>query len=87
MLVNFLIVGTAFQNNSDAGRTYNCFWSDTQDGPLSNGTTVEPGAVHTYSASVIWKMDGGEPLGLVQAEPAIVSGLIWDVALPNATAA
>jgi hypothetical protein len=41
--------------SSDAGRTYNCFWSDTQDGPLSNGTTVEPGAVHTYSASVIWK--------------------------------
>jgi hypothetical protein len=26
-----------------------------QAGPLSNGTTVEPGAAHTYSAAVIWK--------------------------------
>ncbi|WJX12731.1 hypothetical protein P8452_03193 [Trifolium repens] len=26
-----------------------------QVGPLSNGTTVEPGAAHTYSAAVIWK--------------------------------
>ncbi|WJX62283.1 hypothetical protein P8452_47294 [Trifolium repens] len=37
--------------------------------------------------SLLCGVDGGEPLGLVQAEPAIVSGLIWDVALPNATAA
>ncbi|KAK2456241.1 hypothetical protein QL285_003624 [Trifolium repens] len=42
-----------------------------QVGPLSNGTTVEPGAAHTYSAAVIWKkliallcgVDVGQPLG------------------------
>ena len=27
-----------------------------QAGPLSNGTTVEPGAAHTYSVAVIWKI-------------------------------
>ncbi|KAK2360454.1 hypothetical protein QL285_085719 [Trifolium repens] len=67
-----------------------------QAGPLSNGTTVEPGAAHTYSAAVFGKLewiallcgvDVGQPLGLVQAEPAIVSGLIRAGALQNATAA
>ncbi|WJX32227.1 hypothetical protein P8452_20573 [Trifolium repens] len=66
-----------------------------QAGPLSNGTAIEPGAAHTYSAAVIWKIwiallcgvDVGQPLGLVQAEPAIVSGLILAGALQNATAA